>query len=228
MTSEKRPSPQVIRSISVNAYGKTRLTLQSVCGGDGSRYLRAVYEHRGDDGVWRAKDRAPEFSPKVWTDAYATAATAGMLSSGDYKELLVRLARGLDGSKSPTPKAYVRFTGKLEVSFEPSVLADRKVDEVAVYEALSASAREVTVTQTHQKKTTTTFLTFEVVEDIHYTDALSRLPKELRDVAGRRSLEEAVATDPRAAFVGIFGSPRLDASGFTEDVFKIEFGVTVL
>ena len=151
-----------------------------------------------------------------------------MLSSGDYKELLVRLARGLDGSKSPTPKAYVRFTGSLEVSFDPAILAEHRVDEVMVYEALAASAREVTVTQTHQKKTGTTFLAYEVIEDVHYTDALSRLPKEMRDAAGRGSLEEAVAEDPAGAFRGIFGSPRLDAAGFTEEHFKVQFGVTVL
>jgi hypothetical protein len=231
MTSEKQPNtpqPQVIRSVSVKGYGRTRLTLQSVCGVNGERFLRAVWQYQGDDGQWYTKKTPPEFSPKVWTDALATAATSGMLSSGDYKELLVRLTRGLDGSKSPTPKAYVRFTGKLQVSFSPKVLSTCKVDEVLVYESLTASAREVTVTQSHQKKTDTTFLVYEVIEDIHYTDALSRLPKELRDAAGRQSLEEAVAQDPRGAFLGIFGDPRLASAGFDEDKFALDFALTVL
>lgn len=225
-----RPSRQVIRSVSVNGYGKTRLVLQSVCGSDGRRYIRAVWEYRGEDGHWHTKRTPPEFSPAVWSDAIAKAATNGMLSSSDYKDLLVRLTRGLDASKSPTPKAFVRFTGLLQISFDSSTLVAHPVDEVLVYEKLSAPARDVTVTQSQQKATETTHLVYEVVEDIHYMEALSRLSEQLREVASKTSLEEAVAVDPRTAFEGIFGDAHLVEAGFVSDadLFDVEYSIAVL
>ena len=228
--SGKAATRQIIRSVSVNGYGKTRLVLQSVCGGDGRRYIRSVWEYRGDDGNWHTKKSPPEFSPAVWADAIAKAATNGMLSSNDYKDLLVRLTRGLDASKSPTPKAFVRFTGLLQISFDGKLLADHAVDEVQVYECLSAPAREVTVTQSQQREPKTTHLTYEVVEDIHYMEALSRLNEQLRDVASKTSLEEAISMDPQAAFEGIFGDARLTEAGFLPDGggFDVEYRLSVL
>lgn len=226
--TSKSPRPQVIRSISVKGYGRTRLTLQSVCGGDGARYLRAVWEYKGDDDLWYTKPTPPEFSTKVWADAIATAATKGMLSSADYKDLLVRLTRGLDATKTPTPKAYVGLTGKLHIICPEKVLETHPVNEVLVYEALSATARDVTVRQSYQKAEHLIHLDYTVVEDLHYTEAMSRLPEELRAIAIETSLEEAVLLNTKASFMAIFGDPQLEAAGFGSAGFTVEFDMSVL
>lgn len=229
MSDKSKPSrPQVIRSVSVKGYGRTRLTLQSVCGGDGSRYIRAVWEYKGDDGLWYTKPTPPEFTPRVWTDAIATAATKGMLSSADYKDLLVRLTRGIEATKTPTPKAYVGITGRLHIVCPETAVETGPVNEVLVYEALSSTARDVTVRQSHQKPESLIHLDYTVVEDLHYTEAMSRLPEELRAVAISTSLEDAVLLNTRASFLAIFGDPQLGAAGFGSEDFTVEFDMSVL
>lgn len=207
--------PQIIKSVHSRGYGRTRLCLQSVCGKDGRRYLRASWEFCGDDGVWYQKNSAPEFNPSVWTDVMAKAARAGMLSSVDYKTLLVRLAQGIDSSKSPTPKAFVRFTGVLSVQVPKSAVVDGSINEIHVYDALNTPVRDVTVTQTYDKISNEYTLDYMVQEDIHYMEALSRLPDDLREVSRQTSLEEAVSKDVKAAFLGLFGNPQLEEAGLS-------------
>ena len=220
---------QVIRSVSSRGYQRSRLVFQSICGSNGRRYLRAVHQYQGEDGVWHSKSTPPEFNAAVWTDIIAQAAASGMLSSVDYKTLLVRLAQGLDSSRNPTPKAFVRFTGHLELQFSESFLTSTKIDEVSIYESLAAVARDLTVTQAYEKKAGEYKLTYEVVEDIHYMEALSRLPDALREQAARSSMEEAVQSDPQLAFVSLFGEPGLASAGFADDsMFSTEYRLTVL
>lgn len=228
MTDEHKTSaPQVISSVHSRGYGRTRLVLQSVCGANGRRYLRAVWEYQGDDKNWHTKDTAPEFNATVWSDVIAKAAQAGMLSSKDYKGLLVRLAQGLDSSKSPTPKAFVRFTGILTLEFPRALVEDKPVDEVAVYEALNGPSRNLTVTQAQDPEDGTYRLDYVVEEDIHYMEALARLPEAMRELASKTSLEEAIAENIEMAFCGIFGEPGLEAAGFDKRT-EADFSLTVL
>lgn len=225
--AESKNNQQVIRSVSSRGYGRTRLVLQSVCGKDGRRYLRASWEYCGEDDIWHQKNTAPEFNTSVWADVIAKAARAGMLSSVDYKTLLVRLAQGIDSSKSPTPKAFVRFTGALSLQVPYRVVVAGGVNEVQVYDALNSSTRDVTVTQTFDKALDLYTLEYVVEEDIHYMEALSKLPESLRDLAGKSSLEEAISTDVQAAFLGIFGNPHLDEAGFSS-VENVDYSLAVL
>lgn len=219
--------PQVIKSVHSRGYGRTRLVLQSVCGRDGRRYLRASWEYCGEDGAWYEKASAPEFNPSVWADVMAKAARAGMLSSVDYKTLLVRLAQGIDSSKSPTPKAFVRFTGVLSLLIPENAVLAGSINEIHVYDALNAPARDVTVTQMYDKISHVYTLDYFVQEDIHYMEALSNLPENLREIAGRTSLEEAISTDVRAAFLGLFGDPQLEQAGLSVAT-DVDYSLSVL
>lgn len=225
--TDPAPHLQVIRSVHSRGYGRSRLVLQSVCGKDGRRYLRAAWEYLGDDDVWRQKNAAPEFNASVWADVIAKAARAGMLSSTDYKTLLVRLAQGLDSSKSPTPKAFVRFTGSMILQVPTSVVAEGFINEIAVYDALNAPSRDVTVTQNLDSTTDTYTLEYVVEEDIHYMEALSRLPNEVRDLAVRSSLEEAISSSVPISFLGLFGDPGIASAGFGAGV-EVDYSLAVL
>lgn len=219
-------TPHVIRSVSARGYGRTQLVLQSVCAPDGRRYLRAVWQEMGKDKEWRTRLTPPEFNATVWADVIAKAAQSGMLSSKDYKSLLVRLAQGLDSSKSPTPKAYIAFTGILTLEFPESIIDEQAIDEIMVYEALNSPSRDVTVTQSQQKDGRIR-LDYVVQEDVHFMEALSRLPDEIREVARKSSLEEAVVADIPTAFVALFGDPLLEDAGFTGPV-EADYSLTIV
>ena len=221
-------SRQVIRSVeSSSGEGETRLVLQSVCGSTGLRYIRALWEYKGNDGEWYQKDTAPEFNASVWTNAITKAAVSGMLSSEDYKNMLVRLAKGLDASKSPTQRAFVRFTGSLSLEFDIEAHGVSSIDEVMVYESLSKPPRDLTVTQS--RRSGKYRLVYEVTEEIHYTEAISRLPADVRKGASNVSLEVAVGEAVEESFLSLFGDPGLPAAGFSGiDGLAVDYKLSVL
>lgn len=218
----------VIGSVSSAPVGRSRLTLQSICRSDGIRALRPVWEYEAEPGQWRLASGPPEFQPRYWVDVISKAAAAGLLGSQAYKDLVVNLAKGLDSSKTPSPKAFLRVTGHMNITFGPELLERDgvRINEIRIYHALERDSREVSAT--HSSAEGQHGLRYRVVEEMHYDQVISRLgdlgPATLKD-----SLSSVFSEQPRECFELVFGDPGLLVAGFEDPAtYQAEFEVTVI
>jgi len=192
---------QIISQVTSSSVGINRLVLQSVCRANGVRAIRPVWEQK-IDGKWVAQRGMPEFTARFWVEAISKAAKSGMLGSQNYKDLVVSLAQGLSSEKPTSPKAYINIVGSLILVYP--IEMSSSVDEFHLLDKLSVNGREVTC-RANEAGEGSWSIEFQVSENLHFTEALSKLPEELRELVKTTNFEQVCIDHPETSFTSFFG-----------------------